>query len=245
MIGVVISCLVEGNEFARVLSKLNFYARFLRCLKCPPRAKETGHAIRTICGVFDGKDKPFWFGSSLATGSEEIEMINKTKDMYTRQRMLTEALRKCKPEIILPLMPPTHQRALGTHIKTLIYGKRVVDDEKVAKPIVRLLQFITQPREVVVQLPNTVLPPNSPVYPPWEIVSNKPADFKTKVDEIVAAAGLAPEKELEFEQIKEFVNGYTHWKQQYGHCAETYPLLFILRFVCFFFFRSCRRGGFR
>lgn len=71
-------------------------------------------------------------------------MTNKTKDMYIRQGILTEALSKQK--IILPLMPPTHQRTLGTHIKSLIYDKEAVEDGKVAEPIVRLLQLITQPR---------------------------------------------------------------------------------------------------
>lgn len=249
MIGVLISCLAKGTRFSDVLAKLDFYARFLQCFTYKPSSEKilktsltittpssggnlkTSLAITTICMAFNGERVPFWFGSTLVSSSKTIEIENKARDVYTRQQMLAEALRR--HNILLPLMPPTHQMALGMYIKSLIFGNENIVDEK-AQLVVQLLQSITQPRKFV------ELPPNPPVHRLWEIVPEAPPDFKAKVNHIKGPGLIA---KLEFEDIKKFVNDHERWKQQYGHCAETYPLLFILGFV--FVFSEAVNLGFR
>lgn len=225
IIGVAISCLATGSEFATVLPKLDFYARFFRCFTYESPGKQglvTNFTIGTVCVAFDGSNKPFWFGSTLPSSSDPTEIENKLEDMYTRQGVLVSALAKYKPELRLPLMPPTHQMSIGTHIKSFIFGEnpKHVADNDVAEPIVKLLQLITQPREVV----------DLSVHRSWEIVPDEPPGFTALVDEVRAKTN-AHSKELNFGKFKDFVHSHSHFKQQYGNCSETYPLLFILQFV--------------
>lgn len=225
IIGLVISCLVEGNEFSQVLSKLDFYARFLHSFQLKKLIRKKMVmviAIATICVVFDGENKPFWFGSTLATE------LSKTENMQIRQKILIHALKDRK--ITLPLMPPTHQRNIGRYLRNFIIdkgGHPLADNEMVANRCVKLLQLIVQPLE-----------PTTENIRPWEIVATvNPTDYQKRVKAIsskISAVGF-PE-ELAFENLKKSLNDAVKkcTGQQYGHCAETYPLLSMFRFVSLF-----------
>lgn len=216
MIGVLISCLAKGTEFGRVLLNLNFYARFLQGLNS---------SINTICVVFDGRGNPFWFGSTLCS-------MNRDTDMYTRRRILAYTLRELQKPIILPIMPPIHQRDIGIYIRDFILRKgnqSLANNEKVAKSCVYLLQLITQKREPTDDNPR-----------PWEIVpSVDEREYEKRVKAISSKINTDVfQRALKFEILKDsLMNPVKNCKSgQYGHCAETYPLIFMFWFVSFFLF---------
>lgn len=216
--GVAISRLAEGADFSRVLPKLDFYARFLEQFFTP---KIT---ITTICVVFDGEAQPFWFGASLGG-----DKINKPKDMQTRQDILTLALEN--RGITLPVVPPCHQRMVGMYIRSLVYDilkkgdHRLPDNKEVAELCVELLRAITRPCNNKKQ--------------PWEVVPAEPDGFGDTVEKIFKEAGGSATDfvgSLPFDNLKKSIEAATARGagQQYGHCAETYPLLFMFRFVSLF-----------
>lgn len=223
LIGVAISCLVGGVQFGDVLSTLDFYARFLRGFKFQKKP-----AISTICMAFDGGGDPFWFGSSLVQGTD-VQAFDKDQALQARQNILSTALGNLTPPIILPLVPPRHQRTIGMNIRSHFYtilkvgGHQLPDNQEVAKLCVELLQAITQP--------------STDQGLPWMVVSAEPNDFGSRVEKIFKEAGNSATASLLFVDLKKLVEEALTGKgagQQYGHCAETYPLLFMFRFVSLF-----------
>lgn len=222
LVGVAISCLAEGVEFDHVLPKLDFYARFFRCFDYLVGVKTTKLAITMICVGFNRTAAPFWFGSSIAGN---IEGANRYEDACARRNILQQALMDYKG-ITLPLMPPENQRRIGEFISINVnYWGLTRGNAKHAEVITKLLQLIVEPR-------------NARSGPSWGVTSNKPPDFTDNGKTIFREAGIVCPPNL-FETLKTSVNKGIRVGagQEYGHCAETYTLIFMIKLVSFSF--SC------
>lgn len=228
-VGLAISCLQQsGNvDLKSILPALDFYARLFRACN-----------ITTICVIFDTESDFFWFGSSLHETSRN-SCANR------RRQKLDTALLHSGARVTLPVVPPYQQRTIGQFIKNHVvrdilnsFNPKIVDDTKesvVGIHYTKLLNIITKRR----------VPGEN--KEPWdgeqwqlkkeaEISSEELDDAWAKIVEGIYNGSEKVKLTAELKlAVKERLGPMLRkgLGQKYGHCAETYPLIFILGLVSF------------
>lgn len=190
--------------------------------------------FHAVCVGFDGLGPPFWFGSTIHRKAN--------KALLTRQGLLVEAL--AKQEVYLPLVPPTHQESVANQIMNIALEKSSVD---------KTADWWIAARQSCVKLFQLMTVRGDSSRMPWKLVGtltpNKNTNFKTARAAVVTCISVWPERpptltvqkltsRLEFSKIKESLEiNPLLFGPVYGHCAETYPFIFLLNrqvFVLFF-----------
>lgn len=244
-VGLLFSILPESEHIfppiSQIMPTLDLFSRFLNAL--------AWGKFKTLCVCFDGMAQPFWFGSTLNT--VEIHVLD------TRQGLLEKAL--FSKGLFLPLVPPQHQELISKHIMDMATGKIPASQDtpwwKVARQLcVKLFQLMTVPGDSS--------------RTPWKLAETpteeKQTNFTRIRGEIAAQISLWTEKpatlteesivaSLEFSVIKKSLVGtkkLVGLPPVYGHCAETYPFIFLLKRQVFVLFSRplrfpCARAGYR
>lgn len=189
----------------------------------------------TVCVGFDGSAAPFWFGSTLHGTTRDA--------LKTRQALLEKAL--SAKNIFLPLVPPGHQEVVSREIMSIAVGQIPVDQNTPAWKAAR------QSCVALFQVMTTL---GVSSYYPWRIVDTLTLDQEIVfnrireeiADQIVSGVSqVSPVADistrLDFSAIKASVERSDKplgLAAVYGHCAETYPFIFLLnrKYLSFFFF---------
>lgn len=188
-----------------------------------------------MCVINDTESNFFWFGSTVYEDDYKDYCANR------RRQLLDEALRESGTGVTLPVVPPLQQRSIGQFIRNeVVHGilKDMKIDDKteewdIGKSYTRLLNTITKRR---------VLEPGD--VEQWQVMEKTDADMKMDlfnkalkeiVEKICSKRCEELTQKLTFDIIKEHLDEVLKVGrgQRYGHCAETYPLIFILRLVSF------------
>lgn len=223
--------LVNMHTITDILPTLDLYSRVLDSFE--------RKGFRTVCVVFDGSEKPFWFGSTLHHSTKKV--------LVTRQGLLMRAL--SRENLCPPLVPPAHQQVVAKHIMNIAVGGLVVKQNT---------KWWKEARQSCVELFQLMTVPGNLGRKPWNFRGTLTLDQQTVfdriggeiADQIYAGMGQVSVNaiiaRLEFGLIKASVEGSVKGLRLvsvYGNSAETYPFIFLLNrmylsFLIFFFFFS-------
>lgn len=220
-VGLAISCLQSNGrmDLKSILPALDFYAYFLG-----------SHSITTICVILDPESGFYWFGSTL-------HAINRDSCANRRRQILDKALFDSATGVTLPVVPPYQQRRIGQFIRNhVVHGMLaklgIVDNTEestVGIHYTELLNMITKPRDTDTKGEQWQFKSETERGAVAETEVFKEAWGKilngAKVPEALTPAGVFDRIEKRMNEIPKGLG------QRYGHCAETYPLIFILGLV--------------
>lgn len=231
-IGMICIILVpdSAGEMAHIIPTLGFYVRMI--------AACSSQSVAAVCVAFDGDARPFWLGSTLGRGSA---------CRVLRRVQLHNALRILDPNFVLPLVPQCDQMEYGRYIRnTLLKNilkaavvKDLTEGKDVGHIYVELLQAITEPA-----------PAGQGNDRVWQFARTKPEPLgsETCQKKIINKISTGWTKKKIDEVMAQFTYGYLfplltkrNPRQQFGHCAETYLLIFLLLVSRSFFCRPLSR----
>ncbi|KAL0631749.1 hypothetical protein Q9L58_009378 [Maublancomyces gigas] len=229
VVGLAISCLQASGkgDLKSILPALDFYARFLR---------RDAIKIATTCVILDTESKFYWFGSTLYPDDYKDYCANR------RRQILDTALLDSKTGVTLPVVPPLQQRSIGQYIRNhvvrgILHESEIVDSRSesvIGKSYTKLLNEITKERKPGVE--ETPGVKETWVGEQWQFKKGLELQTAYKTTEFVEAwneifgelsVPVTPTPALVFDGIEKRLSGKS-MGQRYGHCAETYPLIFIL-----------------